>query len=368
MRLSLIISGMGAGGAERVMKTLSDAWAEAGRELTLITLAGAERDFYPAHPAITRVGLDLLADSPGLGAAIANNLRRLRALRAALERARPQAIVSFTDKTNVLSILAARGLGAPVIACEHIDPFRHDIGRLWSGLRRLTYPHAGAVVGVTGAAEQYVRRFVKNIPVLTIPNPQEPPPPPADPPPPRPWPEGPTAIAMGRLNRQKGFDLLLEAFAQAAPKGSPWRLVILGEGEERPALESQVAALGLTGRVHLLGRIDNPYDLLRQAELFVMSSRYEGFPMSLLEAMACGLPVLCTDCSTGAREILTPGVDGELVPPEDAPALAAALAGLMADPARRSALAANAPRVLERFSLGRVLKMWDDLFRRLGRL
>jgi glycosyltransferase involved in cell wall biosynthesis len=176
-------------------------------------------------------------------------------------------------------------------------------------------------------------------------------------------------MAMGRLNRQKGFDLLLRAFAlaaPAAPTGSPWQLVILGEGEERPALTALVTELGLAGRVHLPGRIDNPYDSLRQAELFVMSSRYEGFPMSLLEAMACGLPVLCTDCSTGAREILTPGVDGELVPPEDVPALGAALAALMADPARRRALAAQAPKVLERFSLERVLARWDDLFRRLG--
>ena len=282
MRMSLVISGMGAGGAERVMQTLCDAWAARDHELTLITLAPASADFYRCDPRVRRVGLDLLAESPGPMAALANNLGRVRGLRAALIESRPQVVVSFTDKTNVLAILASLGLGFPVVACEHIDPFRHDIGPLWEHLRRLAYPRAGAVVGVTGAAETYVRRFVKKIPVLTIPNPQEPPPPPAAHPANRFWPEGPTVMGMGRLNRQKGFDLLIDAFAQAAPAGSPWQLVILGEGEERPALEARIAALGLTGRAHLPGRVENPYDHLRQADIFVLSSRFERFPISLM--------------------------------------------------------------------------------------
>ncbi|MFZ5585277.1 MAG: glycosyltransferase [Thermodesulfobacteriota bacterium] len=363
LRLTLVIHGLSAGGAERVMKVLADGWAARGDAVTLVTLDTLESDFYRCDPRVMRVGLGVKADSAGPVRALANNLRRAAALRRAIRASRPQVIVSFTDRTNVLTILAAAGLGAPVVACEHIDPFRHGIGPVWGGLRRLTYPRAGAVVGVTQAAEDFVRRFVRRRPVLTLPNPIEPPPPPAELP--RLWPEGPALIAMGRLDPQKNFPLLIRAFAIAQAACPDWRLVILGEGPLRPELQALADGLGLSDRVHLVGRVDDPFTHLRRAEVFVMSSDYEGFPMSLLEAMSCGLPVVATDCGTGMREIVRPGVDGLLTPVGDEKALAQTLMGLMQDPARRAALAAAAPQVCRRFGLARTLGLWDELFGRV---
>lgn len=363
MRLTLVIHGMSAGGAERVMQVLANGWAASGHAVTLITLDRVEDDFYACDPRVKRVGLGLKADSAGPLQALTNNLARVSGLRRAIRTSRPQVVVSFTDQTNVLTILASRGLGLPVIVCEHTDPHRHRVPAPWAWLRRRTYPRAAAVVGVTRAAEDFVRGFVKNRPVLTLPNPIAPPPPPADLP--RLWPEGPAVAAMGRLDPGKNFALLIRAFALARAKHLAWRLAILGEGPERPRLEALAEDLGLGPWVHLPGRVADPLTHLRRAEIFALSSEYEGFPMSLLEAMSCGLAVVATDCGTGVREIIEPGVDGLVTPQGRLEPLAQALEGLMADPARRAALAQAAPRVCSRFSLERVLGLWDQLFRQV---
>lgn len=363
MRLTLVIHGMSAGGAERVMQVLANGWAGAGHAVTLVTLDRVEDDFYACDPRVKRVGLGLKADSAGPLQALGHNLARVRGLGRAIRQSRPRVVVSFTDQTNVLTILASRGLGAPVIVCEHTDPHRHQVPAPWAWLRRRTYPRAAAVVGVTRAAEDFVRGFVKSRPVLTLPNPIAPPPPPADLP--RLWPEGPSLVAMGRLDPGKNFALLLRALALVRAKHPAWRLAILGEGPERPRLEALAAELGLEQVLHLPGRVADPLTHLRRADIFVLSSDYEGFSMSLLEAMSCGLAVVASDCGTGVHEIIRPGVDGLIVPRGQVEPLAQALDSLMADPARRAELAQAAPQVCQRFGLERVLGLWDQLFRQV---
>jgi glycosyltransferase involved in cell wall biosynthesis len=136
--------------------------------------------------------------------------------------------------------------------------------------------------------------------------------------------EPPVILGVGRLTRQKDFPTLIRAFARLR-RARPARLLILGEGELRPALEELVADLELTDHVRMPGFTDNPFAYMRQSALFALSSAWEGLPTVLIEAMACGTPVVTTDCPSGPAEILEHGKWGRLVPVGDAEALADAM-------------------------------------------
>lgn len=139
----------------------------------------------------------------------------------------------------------------------------------------------------------------------------------------------PTLIAVGRLKQQKAFDVLIESFFHAASEGGDWNLVILGEGPERPLLERQIKRAGLEERVFMPGFVENPYSYMKRAQLFVLSSRYEGLPLVLIEALSLKLPVIATDCPSGPREILKFAPE-LLVPPDDVTALSKAISRSMA--------------------------------------
>jgi glycosyltransferase involved in cell wall biosynthesis len=169
-------------------------------------------------------------------------------------------------------------------------------------------------------------------------------------------------VAAGRLDRQKGFDLLLQAIAAGGPFPRDPHWVLVGEGPERANLERQIAERGLTGSVHLLGwRADLPA-ILKGATGFVLSSRWEGMPNVVLEAMAAGLPVVAFDVE-GVRELLVERETGWIVSPEDAPALAAALRELLGDPAggRKRGLA-GVERVQALFTWERVCAAYSRLY------
>ena len=175
----------------------------------------------------------------------------------------------------------------------------------------------------------------------------------------------PSLIAVGRLHPQKGFDLLLKAFARIQAKYPDWQMTILGEGPMRTELEALRAQLKLTNHVHFPGLVSNVRDYLDQADLFVMPSRFEGFPMALCEAMACGLPVLAADCLSGPRDIIEDGVDGVLVTTENIDALTAGLDALMSNPAKRQQLARHAPEILDRFGVEQVMGLWQEAIDRV---
>lgn len=364
-RITLVISSLRPGGAERVLSLMASHWAAAGRAVTLLTFSGpAEPPFYALHPDVRRRPLGIEGASGGALRAVANNARRLAALRAAVAASRPEAVVSFIDRANVLTLLATAGLGAPVVVSERVNPRHRALGRSWRALRLLSYPLAARVVGQTQAAVDFFPPPIRRR-CAVIPNPAQRPPG-AEAPISR-EPGARTLLAMGRLERQKGFDALLRAFARVAPAHPGWALEIWGEGPLRSELEALRDGLGLAGRARLPGLTTTPGAAMASADLFTLSSRYEGFPNVLAEALACGLPAVSFDCPSGPRELVRDGVDGLLVPAGDEGALAAALARLMDDEGERRQLAARAPEVLERYGIKKVMELWDALLREVTR-
>lgn len=355
MRLTLVISSLRTGGAERVMATLANAWVRRGDCVTLITLGSADIDFYPVDSRVRRIGLDLMKNSHGVLDKFHSFLRRVSALRQAVTASNPDAVISFINQMNLLTLLATRGQRCPVIVSERIDP--REVTTTWGIrlLRRALYPRADAVVVQTQSVQAWARNEWPRCRTVVIPNPVAVPQ--------TIWlpPGRPKVVAVGRLIKQKGFDVLIEAFARIAAGHPSWSLDIFGEGPERATLELLIQDLRLADKAVLRGVVTDINAPLVDAGLFVMSSRFEGFPNALLEAMACGCPVISTDCPSGPAEIIRAGHDGLLVPSENVTALADSMNRLMSSEADRRRLGSGASTVLERFGIDRILGLWDNL-------
>ncbi|MCC6872928.1 MAG: glycosyltransferase family 4 protein [Sandaracinaceae bacterium] len=350
-RITLAIASLGSGGAERVAAILANAWAERGDRATLVTLDDAP-SFYALDPRVERVALGLAGASHGMLDRAVQTARRVRALRRAVGASRPDVCVGFIDRFNVMLIAATQGLGVPLVVSERVHPGFVD-PRGWGAVRRAFYTRAGAVVAQTERTAAALR-WPLSPTVVAIGNPV---------------PEmaaratkaeRPRVIAAGRLVPQKGFDVLLRAFARVdAPQ---WELVIFGEGPERARLEALRGSLGLGDRARLAGTSDELVMELARASIFVLASRFEGFPNVLCEAMAVGLPVIATRCPAGPEEIVREGIDGRLVEVDDVPALARALEELIRSPEQRARMAGAARTISQRYGVARIVAAWDEVF------
>jgi GalNAc-alpha-(1->4)-GalNAc-alpha-(1->3)-diNAcBac-PP-undecaprenol alpha-1,4-N-acetyl-D-galactosaminyltransferase len=362
MKVTLVIYGLTGGGAERVMSIVANYWVSKGWDVTLLLLVPpTTQPFYPLDPRIQLKSLDVAGKSTNLLAAISNNWKRIQVLRRAIIASKPDVVISFMNSVNVYTILACLRSNIPVIASEHIYPGSNDANKIWQLIMKLTYRYADLVTVLTQnalpfyPAKEGYRTIVMPNPVVA--------------------PEHsvsetqllstPSLIAIGRLHPQKGFDLLFKAFHKIHAKHPDWQITILGEGSIRPELEQLRSQLNLTDRIHLPGLVTNVPEYLNQADLFVMPSRFEGFPMALCEAMAYGLPVLAADCLSGPRDIIENDVNGVLVKTEDIDALAAGLDKLMSDPAKRQQLAYNAPNILDQFGVEQVMEIWQEAIDRV---
>ena len=177
---------------------------------------------------------------------------------------------------------------------------------------------------------------------------------------------GTTILAAGRLTRQKGFDQLIDAFALVAAQRPQWRLRICGHGRQRERLEARIGQRNLRSVVELPGAVQDLDQEMRRAAIFVLSSRFEGFPLILLEAMSTGLPVVSFDCPTGPADLIDDRRNGLLVPAGDVETLAAAIIELTADPDLRGRLGAAAARTAAAYTVPAVGREWRELLQELG--
>ena len=361
-KITLVISSLTCGGAERVLVLLANGFIEAGHQISVVTLSNKDTDFYQLPSGVKRIDLDLIGESKSITQAISSNFQRVTLLRKAIQGTKPDLVISFLRITNILTLLASINVSYPVIVTEHNDAKIFSYGKLWESLRHLTYRYCSLVVSVSQGVDNSLeplpksKRAVIYNPIL-IPENNEKDILPSTVDPNKNW-----LVSMGRLTKQKGYDLLLKAFQPVAKKHPDWQLLILGQGELKEELETIKDELGLANKVVFTGSVRNPFAILRKARLFVMASRNEGFPMAHGEALACGCPVIATDCPSGPREMIRDGVDGVLVPNGDISALSTAMEKLISDEKERKRLATNAPEVTQRFSLEKIVEKWEELF------
>lgn len=363
MKIVFLTSSLNTGGAERVATTLVNAWSYRGDQVTLVpTFSGGGT---PSYSVAGSVELIYLAD-------VVNHHRRrrgkryfsrIKALRHLILDRNPDVVVSFLPNVNVAALIATSFTHIPCVVGERSDPSMRSNSSILHCACSFLYKVADVVTVQTEAVSESIRHVYSGLlNVVVIPNPVpeellE-------------WDatsktsgERKVLISLGRLVPEKQVGQLIEVFSQLAPMFPDWDFDIWGVGPERAALQAQIDTADLGARVRMRGLTETPWEVMSQADTFVMNSRYEGFPNALLEAMAVGLPCVAAACPSGPREISNDGRDALIFEPGDTEGLRLALMRLMADGDLRASLGRQArASVLSRYSIAAVLKRWDEIF------
>jgi glycosyltransferase involved in cell wall biosynthesis len=298
--------------------------------------------------------------------------RFVRDLRALLRREAPDVLIGMGLAPSVLARLASAGLpGLRCVGSERASPPDTPVGAVWTLLRRLTFPALDAIVCQTSRTAHWYRKALGIRPdrlrvignVVARPG-IEPAPVPASL---KQGGDGLRVACVGRFHPQKGLDMAVETFALVARNEPKARLLIVGEGELKAGLEQQARHLGIGDRVDFHPPLRPLAPLWAVADLFLLTSRYEGIPNVLAEAMAHGSACVSFDCPTGPAEMIEDGVNGFLIPLGDCRAAAARCTQLLADPDLRARLGKEARRLPERYSVERIGEAWNSLMTDLQR-
>ena len=395
-RLAFVIAHLGPGGAQRVMATAANAMAERDIEVHLITVQAEPPDAYRVDPRVIRhlpppvaarvssvqvqTQRSLMRRAGGVmrrggGLIVRHTLRhpvmnlprgalrygldfnrRAHWLRSVIRMIGPDAVLSFLTQTNILTIAATRGTGVHTVISERNDLRLQRPRRRVAMLRRVLYRYSSVVTANSVGAVDAMRAFVPEHKLAFLPNPLR-----------QSAPceavtfAAPTFISVTRLLEQKGVDVLLQAAAEAFERLPTWRLAVIGDGPLRKNYEALAKELRIDERVDWFGQVPDPTPYLQAAQVFLLTSRFEGSPNALLEAMALGLPSVVSNASPGPLELVGSEEAGLIVPVEDASATATAMIKLAEDGALRRQLGDAAIERTSIHQLDRAMDIWLDL-------
>ncbi|HKQ53075.1 MAG TPA: glycosyltransferase [Pyrinomonadaceae bacterium] len=370
LRVLFFTSTLGGGGAEKHLLRIVN---HLDREKFEVSLALAK----PCGEFESGLSADVRKhhlNRSGAGSTTVRMFQAIKPLRQVIRRERPDLIFSVIDLANLVNVTAGRGMeNRPKIVLGVQTPpsiaygrSRHPVSRLMLRLIPRLYPKADQIVALSkgvaadlaalsprmrerltviynaGVEAEVLERARESVPANELP-------------------DGPLVVACGRLKALKGFSTLLDALA-AVRKVVPAHLWIIGEGEQRPFLEKKIKRLGLQDCVRLLGFQQNPFKYMAAADLFVLSSLFEGFGNVIVEAMACGVPVVATDCPFGPREIIADGENGILVAPASAAALADGIVRVLRDDELTKRLARGGRARAHDFDARAITRAYEKLF------
>lgn len=349
-RLVFVQSGLGAGGAEKIINLIAQHRADLGDQVFVLAFHDSpDSSFFQYPPSVVVRTMQSEIRAPQAG--WKGFLRQVRWLRKTVAEIQPDGVVSFLTKINAISAFALFGTKPQLIVSERNNPQKQRPGRIWKALIAVTFRRADRIVMQTGSAQKILTRtaqaksrVIAN-PCIMVP------------------PVGSRTskqvIAVGRLTQQKGFDLLIDAFACVLHTHPDAGLTIWGEGQDRAKLEKQVSDNGLNTKISLPGLSDGTLAWVDQNAIFVLSSLYEGFPNVLAEAMAAGMTCVAFDCDWGPSDLIENGVNGLLVPTGDRASLSQAISSLLDFPERQKTMGINARKNSEKYALDAILGQWD---------
>mgnify|MGYP003584944021 CR=1 FL=1 len=354
-KLMIVTHKMSGGGCERVIAQLLNCFARDGIECKLVTECGVP-SFYDLPESVEQIYLTFDQNLPARK--IPKAYRKLRKL---VKQEQPDVVLAMPEKVNVWTELYLLGTGVPVVVSERNDPHRHPESRIKRILRWLVYPFARGFIFQTKDAAKYFSRAIQKRGIV-LDNPLDT----ARIPAPHTGERKRNVVAAGRLHEQKNFDLLIRAFARFYKTHHDYSLIIYGEGPEKEKLHKLASSLGIAGAVELAGQSKTLLTDINDSGLFVLSSDYEGMPNVLIEAMACGLPCIATDCPIGGvRSLITSGENGLLIPVGDEDALYEALTKLADDEAYAVWLGQHAAGIRTRLDETKVAKQWQEYLERV---
>jgi glycosyltransferase involved in cell wall biosynthesis len=366
MNIVMVISSMNLGGAQRVVSIMCNYWVKNGHNVTLIsTFLGVKRNYYRLDDGVKLRYIKDCVHSRRVSPIVL--LKKIQTLRKMINEENPDMIISFLSRINVATILSTIGMNIPIIVSDrNYPPLRgvpFSLGFLqW--IYRWIFSKANLLVVQTEESMSWIKKHYPNICVKVIPNPVSYPLVNTSPkkiPKEIVAPGKKVVFAAGRLVDSKQFDILINSFSTLSERHPNWNLVIAGEGVNKQQLMDQILKLGLLDKVYIIGRIGNIGDWYSYSDIFVLSSKHEGFPNSLLEAMSYGLAPISFDCDTGPRDLIINNFNGILVQPKlGGGGLSKAMNRLMSNNDIRMEIAKNSKITRNIFSVNSIMKLWDS--------
>lgn len=350
-KILFVNSCLSSGGSEKVMTLLANQFCKMDYDVTMVLLREKPKIYYVAD------SVDLVEFHYSSNNKIIIALQRLTKLRALLKNGNYNVVVSFMFDINMTTLIAGIGIDIPIFISERADPQNRGVGKLYEKIESIFYNRAAGLVLQTDLVKEFYAQRVKT-PLCVIPNPiviDE-----------RPY-QGireKRVVAVGRLSEQKNFSMLLTAFEEFARKFPDYTLDIYGEGPLKESLLKLVCELGIENKVNFKGYVNNVLENIKSASMYVSTSNYEGISNSMLEAMAIGLPTICTDCPVGgAAFVIENGVNGFLIPLNDKDSLVKYLKKLATDIELSDRLSMTAIKVRERFAVERIANEWEKYWK-----